>query len=419
VSDSHRLLRQPTDPRMHGFSHRSTVAQALHWIDQHARPLATEWVSLTAAASRVLAEDVTSPVDMPLFERAMMDGYAVRAADTAGASHYEKVRLRLVGELLPGEAPKTNVAPGQAVRVMTGAALPPGADAVVPVEQTESLAEFVDVLAEVVPGKHVGRRGEDVQAGTTVLHAGRRLRPQDVALLASLGISQVPVVRRPRVRLIITGNELLPLGQIPHDFRIVDANGPMLAALVERDGGCVLEATMIPDDAEAVRHAMLQPADVVLVSGGTSVGKEDHAPVVLADIGELAIHGVAMRPSSPTGMGRIQQTLVFLLPGNPVSCLCAYDFFAGRAIRLLGGRPSAWPYRSRRLPLAHKLVSQVGRVDYARVRIFDDHAEPLAIGGASILTSATRADGFVVIPEDSEGYPAGAEVEVFLYEPLP
>jgi molybdopterin molybdotransferase len=146
------------------------------------------------------------------------------------------------------------------------------------------------------------------------------------------------------------------------------------------------------------------------------VGQEDHAPVLLAEHGELAIHGIAMRPSSPAGMGRLGKRLVFLLPGNPVSCLCAYDFFAGRAIRALGGLPRQWPYRSYRAPLRRKLVSVVGRVDYARVRLSDDQVEPLAISGASVLSSTTRADGFVVVPESREGYPAGAEVEVWLYD---
>jgi molybdopterin molybdotransferase len=226
------------------------------------------------------------------------------------------------------------------------------------------------------------------------------------------------VVRRPRVHIIVTGNELLPAGEKPHGYTIVDANGPMLTALVERDGGTVTSAQIVPDNPENILAALRQPADVVLVSGGSSVGQEDFAPSLLARYGELAIHGIAMRPSSPSGMGRFEGRLVFLLPGNPVSCLCAYDFFAGRAIRLLGGRNAQWPYRSTRLPLARKLVSMIGRVDYARVCIAEGKVEPLAIGGASVLSSTTRADGFVVIPEDSEGYPPGTPVEVFLYDPL-
>ncbi len=153
----------------------------------------------------------------------------------------------------------------------------------------------------------------------------------------------------------------------------------------------------------------------MIVSGGSSVGIEDLAPTLLAKHGDLAIHGIAMRPSSPTGLGRIEHRLVFLLPGNPVSCLCAYDFFAGRAIRALGGRTKTWPYRPIRAMLTRKLSSTIGRLDYARVRVIEGAVEPLAIGGASVLSSTTRADGFVIVPADSEGFAAGADVEVWLY----
>jgi molybdopterin molybdotransferase len=157
-------------------------------------------------------------------------------------------------------------------------------------------------------------------------------------------------------------------------------------------------------------------ADVILVSGGSSVGSEDHAPRLLAELGELPIHGVAMRPSSPAGVGRIGETLVFLLPGNPVSCLCAYDFFAGRAIRLRGGRAGDWPHRRVRGSVARKIVSAIGRVDYCRVRLVDGAVEPIALSGASILSSTTRADGFVIVPAESEGYGPDSEVTVYLYE---
>jgi molybdopterin molybdotransferase len=249
-----------------------------------------------------------------------------------------------------------------------------------------------------------------------VLPGGRLLRPQDVGLLSSIGVSEVPVVRRPRVRIVVTGNELLPSGAQPTGCRIPDANGPMLEALVARDGGTASRPGIVPDDPAAILEALRDEADLVLVSGGSSVGQEDHAPHLVAEHGELAIHGIAMRPSSPTGLGRIEGRLVILLPGNPVSCLCAYDFFAGRAIRLLGGRPAQWPYHEQRLPLARKLVSVVGRVDYARVKIAEGRVEPLSIGGASVLSSTTRADGFVVVPADSEGYGPGAEVTVYLYD---
>ncbi len=205
------------------------------------------------------------------------------------------------------------------------------------------------------------------------------------------------------------------MGTSPAGYRISDANGPMLAALVTRDGGEPIVGPILPDDRDAILAALQEEADVVLVSGGSSVGQEDHVPTLLAEHGELAVHGVAMRPSSPTGMGRLGERLVFLLPGNPVSCLCAYDFFAGRAIRALGGRSRDWPYVRVAARLSRKLVSVVGRVDYARVYVSGGSAEPLAISGASVLSSVTRADGFVVVPMDSEGFPEGAEVDVFLY----
>jgi len=390
---------------MRGFARRTPVAEALGWLDAQLAPLDEELVCLDNAAGRVLARQIRSPVDVPAFARAMMDGYAVRAEDTSGASSYNRLPLRVIGSALPGRPFEGRLGPETAVRIMTGAPIPEGADAVLPAELAEAQGEEVLACGEVSPGKHVGQPGEDVKAGSTVFDGPRVLRPQDVGVLSSIGCARVPVVRRPRVRIVITGNELLPAG----------------SALVQRDGGLPLVGPIVPDQPDAIREAMLaEPADVVLISGGSSVGQEDHAPRLVAELGELPIHGIAMRPSSPTGLGRIRTTegwrLVFLLPGNPVSCLCAYDFFAGRAVRVLGGRSAQWPYAALRLPLARKVVSTIGRLDYLRMRLIDDRVEPLAISGASVLSSTTRADGFVIIPPDLEGYPPGAEVEVFLYD---
>lgn len=409
------------DVRMRGFARRTTVEAALAWVDQQALRLPGERVSVWQAAGRVLAADAISSVEVPAFARSMMDGYALQAADTLGATPYNRLELRIIGQSLAGTPFGGSVERHQAVRIMTGAPLPAGADAVLPAEKVEIHNDRLLVLDEVPPGKNVGQRGEDVFSGSVVLQSGRALRPQDLGLLSSIGQAEVEVVRKPRVRIVVTGNELLPAGTMPVGARIADANGPMLAALVARDGGCVTDPMaagnyLVPDEPGAILAAMQSEADIVLVSGGSSVGQEDHAPTLLAKHGELAIHGIAMRPSSPTGMGRLEHGIVFLLPGNPVSCLCAYDFFAGRAVRLLGGLPADWPYRQLRLPLARKLVSQVGRVDYARVRIAAGQVEPLAISGASILSSTTIADGFVVVPADREGYPAGAEVVLFLYD---
>ncbi|HVO88886.1 MAG TPA: gephyrin-like molybdotransferase Glp [Casimicrobiaceae bacterium] len=402
---------------MHGFSARAEVGRVLQWIDQHAHRLDAEQVPVDDAAGRVLAQSVSAPIDVPAFDRSAMDGYAVRGDETSGASDYNPTAFTVIGQAMPGRPFEGTVGSGCAVRIMTGAPMPRGADAVVPAEYATERDAQVEFTLAAGPGKHVGSCGEDIRAGATVLDAGRRLRPQDAGLLASLGIAHITAVKQPRVRIIVTGNEIVSPGQPKGIYDIYDANSAMLRGLVARDGGVVETHYRIGDDATRIRAALLAPgADVILVSGGSSVGSEDHAPRLLAEVGELAIHGVAMRPSSPAGAGRIGATLVFLLPGNPVSCLCAYDFFAGRAIRLRAGRPADWPHRTKQCAAARKIVSAIGRVDYCRVRLSGEEVEPLALSGASILSSTTRADGFVIVPAESEGYAPGTPVTVYLYD---
>ena len=403
---------------MRGFGRRFPVTEVVDWIDHQIKPLDCESLDLHAAAGRVAARDVVSAVDVPSFERSMMDGYAVRSSDTEGASTYNRLSFVVVGESLPGCPSGARVESGKAVRIMTGAPMPQGADAVVPVEATEPHESGRQVwIVEGAPrGKHVGRVGEDIASGDVVVPRGRKLRPQDLGVLSSVGVARVDVVRRPRVRIVITGSEILPAGTPPEGFRIADANGPMLESLVRRDGGELIASDLVADDETYLRNAITAPSDVVLVTGASSVGKEDVVPSLVRELGELLFHGLAMRPSSPAGVGRLGDTIVFLLPGNPVSTLCAYDFFAGRAIRLLGGRSAHWPYRRAPHRLRRHLNSLLGRTDYARVRVTDEGVEPLAIGGASVLSSTTRADGFVVIPESSEGFPAGALIDVWFYD---
>ncbi len=405
------------DVRMRGFADRADVADVERFLAEQTHALSSESVPLARCAGRVLAAGVVARVDVPAFARSAMDGYAVRGEDTFGASDYDPVQLVLRGLSLPGRPFAGRVGARECVRIMTGAPLPDGADAVVMAEVCAEAGERVSVREAVAPRKNVGAAGEDIAAGSAVLPVGRRLRPQDVGLLASIGVAGVDCVRVPAVRLVITGDELLPPGSRPEGARIVDSNSPMLEALVARDGGRVLPHRILPDEPERIREALAgEDADVVLVSGGSSVGQEDHAPRLVAELGCLDFHGVAMRPSSPAGVGRIGARWVFLLPGNPVSCLCAYEFFAGPTVRALGGRSRAWPHRRVRLPLARKISSALGRVDYVRVAVEQGRVLPLATSGASILSSTVRADGCVIVPRDAEGMPDGAEVEVRLYD---
>lgn len=405
------------DVRMKGFTERADVEEVERFLADAARALPGEGVPLLECIGRVLAEDVTAEVDVPGFARSAMDGYAVRGEDTFGASDYDPIALERVGLSLPGSPFDGTVGPRQAVRIMTGAPIPDGADAVVMAEVCEEVGDTVRVRDAVAPRKNVGAVGEDIRSGDALLARGRVVRPQDAGVLSSIGRAEVRCVRRPRVRLVVTGDELLPAGSRPSGAHIVDSNSVVLRGLVARDGGALLPFEILPDVPERIAAAMsASDADVVLVSGGSSVGQEDHAPRLLAELGTVDFHGVAMRPSSPAGVGRIGEHFVFLLPGNPVSCLCAYEFFAGPVVRALGGRSTAWPHPRVQLPLARKIASAIGRTDYVRVAIEEGRAVPLATSGASILSSTVRAAGCVIVPREREGMPEGTDVEVLLYD---
>ncbi|MEM8945190.1 MAG: gephyrin-like molybdotransferase Glp [Planctomycetota bacterium] len=407
------------DVRMRGFGERASVAEAMAWLDSELDVRGTagiESVPLSEAAGRVLAEDTVSTVNVPQFRRAMMDGYALIAEDVATASPASPVELEIVADCVPGDAFRGEVRNGQAVRIMTGAALPLGVDAVLPVEHTRNVERRVYAVRNLQAGKHLGRIGEDVEAGELVLAKGRVLRPQDLGLLSSIGATSIAVAQRPKVQIVVTGNELLPAGQVPNTNRIVDANGPMLDALVQRDGGCPLQTGIVPDDRDAILARLLDDSDIVITSGGSSVGREDHVPTLLAEHGTLAVHGVAMRPAASLGMGTLDGRLVLMLSGNPVACLWGYDLFASRAVRSLGGLPRDWPYRRTKCKLASDVKSRVGRMDYVRLKINQSVATPIENRGASVLSSTTQADGFLVIPPETESCPAGSEVGAFFYD---
>lgn len=426
-------MEPPTEPpqffdvRMRGFRDRASVEAVIDLVDAQTEPLDSETVALREAFGRVLATAVYAQLAVPGFDRAAMDGYALRGEETFGASDYNPLSFTVVGQVLPGSAFAGIVQPGQAVRIMTGAPLPAGTDAVVPAEYTQESGGIVRISEAVPPARHVSRTGEDIAVGQQLFAAGRVLRAQDLGLLASVGVATVSVIRRPRVAVIVTGDELLPPGSKPTGYQIVDSNSPMLAALVGRDAGRVQVLPIVPDQPDALGQALRLAsgeADVVLVSGGSSVGREDHAPRLLAELGQLLVHGVALRPASPTGLGRLGRTLVVLLPGNPVSCLCAYDLFAGRAIRRLAGLAGELPYLQVVARLSGKISSALGRTDYVRLRWTSPPTdaqtigtvEPLAISGASILSTTTVADGFTLVDAACEGHAIGATVGVYLYD---
>jgi molybdopterin molybdotransferase len=398
------------------FARFESLAAVLDWLDLRTAPLPPETVAPAGAFGRVLAEDIVAPLDFPPFDRAAVDGYAVRGLDTAGAGGYGPLFLPLCGEIAAGCADPGRLPPGGAFRIAAGAPLPAAADAVAPLAYAEEMAGQVEFTEAVAPGENVARRGTDFTQGARLLPAGRRLGPRDLAVLAACGIGAIRVAGRPRARLVLAGAGLAAAERGVHE--VFEADAALLAALVARDGGGVETCRRVAGDPAALREALSEPAvDVILVAGGSGEGRTDGAASALREAGELAFHGIALEPARSAGVGRVGNTLVFLLPGEPVACLCAYDSLAGRALRVLAGFGTAPPYPQRRAVLARKIASALGSVDYCRVRLdAAGTAEPLATGRHTGLAALAWADGFLWVPEDSEGYPAGAEVAVFLYD---
>lgn len=407
-------MDRPPTTRSYGAAAVETVLRAL---DATTVPLPGETIPVAAAGGRVLAAAINAPTNLPAYRRAMMDGYAVRSVDLVSASPESPLALKVVGRCRPGQAPQRELESGQALDTTTGAPVPDSADTVIPREQI--LGTFdgsIQVQTPAIPGKHVGAIGEDVKRGESLFPRYRRLRPQDLGLLAALGIRSVEVVRDPRILIFSSGPEILPPGVSPRGYQIADTNSPMLQAAIERDGGTASFAGTLPDSPAAFIEALQHGADLIVISGGTSVGAEDWGPRVLSEIGKLEFHGIAIRPGAPTAIGSVGPKRVFLLPGNPVACLFAYDLMVGRVIRRLAARASDWPYPKIHGTLTHSLQSQKGRVDYVRVLRRGDQIEPILQGGASILSSTTRADGFLLVDADATEIPAGSIVEVFVYD---
>ncbi|MEZ7975198.1 MAG: molybdopterin molybdotransferase MoeA [SAR324 cluster bacterium] len=416
-------MKSKADIRMRGFLKRTPVKTLLALIKEHSQSLSSEEILTVEASGRILTQEIISTVNVPNFDRSAMDGYALHAESTFGASTYNPLMFSIVGQVTPGESFESEVQSGEALSIMTGGPLPKGTNAVLMAENAEIVGDQIQVIDAVSPGKHVGLIGEDIKKNQSILKNGRFLRPQDIGVLASIGLKSVKVVRKPEVELFITGNELLKHGEQAGGVKIIDSNSVMLSPLIKRDGGLLKAVHHLPDNRDLLRkHLYESNADLIIVTGGTSVGIEDHGPILLDELGELLVHGITMRPAAPTGFGLISgkpsggAQKVFLLPGNPVSCLSAYDYFVGRTLRLMGGRSSEWPYRNKLVKLATKISSQIGRTEYVRLRIENECAFFIAAGGASILSSTTLADAFLLTEEESEGFAEGDEVRVWLYD---
>jgi len=388
--------------------------------------LPSEVISVQRALNRALAEDVTAETSVPSFEKSAMDGYAVIAEETFGASPTNPALLRLIGESKIGETPKIVLHRGQTAAIATGAPVPQGANAVVMVENTKRLETGdIEIHAPVAPGENVAQVGEDVKQGAVVLERGRKLKPPDLGLLVALGRIAVRVVRKPRVGVLSTGNELTDAARATAG-KIADVNRPVLMAMVEECGGMPVDLGIAKDNAEQISLKLahgLRSTDLVLVTAGTSAGKGDLVPDVINALGKpgMLVHGIAMRPSLPTGLAVVEGKPIVSLPGLPVSAMFAFSTFVQPLIlRMLGTEPDPQPKVKARI--TKRIVGVPGFRTFVRVLVREEegklHAEPLRTPGSGILTTLTRANGIVVVPENIEGFDEEAEVEVQLFRPV-
>ncbi len=389
-----------------------------------------EEIGTPASLGRVLGREVNAPEDLPSFARSTMDGYAVRARDTFGASESMAAYLTLTGEIVMGKAAEVSVGEMSAVRIATGGMLPEGADAVVMLEHTTMLdAGMIEVVRPVAPGENVIQVGEDVKLGRTVLHRGHRIRPQDIGLLCGLGVTTVPVYRRPTVAVIPTGNEIVPPEASPQPGQVRDINSFHLAALIEQAGARPIRYGVVPDDEgcleEAVRRAVSE-SELVVLSGGSSVGTRDLTEKVLTSLGKRGIlfHGVAVKPGKPTLCALVEGRPVFGLPGHPAAVVIGYDLFVKPVLKSLSGEESPpWAARAGRTVtafLTRSIASRSGREDYLRVALEMEGEELRArpiLGKSGLISTLVGAVGTVVIPEQKLGLEKGEQVVVRFFSP--
>ena len=377
-------------------------------------------MELGDALGRVPAAPVLAPHDLPGFARATVDGYAVRAADTFGASESLPAYLTVTGSVTMGAAATADVAPGAAVAIPTGGALPRSADAVVMVEHTqEPLPGAIEVMRPAAPGDGLVRADEDARAGVELVPAGRPLRAQDLGMLAAAGVTTLAVHARPRVAIVSTGDEVVaPQTPVLEPGQVRDATAVALAALVRDAGGEPDPRGIVPDDRAALEQALRRASDgcdMVVVSAGSSVGARDETAAAVAALGEPGIwcHGLAIRPGKPTLLADCDGVPVVGLPGNPRSALVVFRLIGVPLVRLVGGITAPPPDPVVRARLERDLPSAAGRLDVVQVRLRGGLAEPL-FGKSALLSMLTTADGYVVVPEPATGLAGGTDVDVVL-----
>jgi molybdenum cofactor synthesis domain-containing protein len=393
------------------------LEEALDFLFESVIPIErTETISIRDANARVIARPAVSTLDVPPFDRAAMDGYAVIAEDTFGAGAYDPKSLRCIEKVYTGQVPTRRVSRGTCIEIATGAPLPEGADAVVMVEETEKTGgDEIRVLTPVYPRQHVGRRAADIEGGQSLLEAGDVLNPSRIGALAATGVTMVEVYARPTVAILSTGNEIVEPGQPLKPGQIYDINRYTLASIIGAHGGLAVVHPTAPDRIEDLTAAVEATAreDLLVFSGGSSVGERDLIMDALGRMGEVIFHGIAVKPGKPTVFGRIGRRPVLGMPGYPTSCLSNAYLLLVPMLRRMARLPEYRPH-SVRLPLGRRVVSTTGRHQFFTVRIADGTAVP-AFKASGDITSMSQADGYIEIPAQTDIVEAGEVVDVKLF----
>lgn len=383
-----------------------------------------ETIPIETCFGRTLGKDIVSDVDLPDFSRSIMDGFAVRASSTFGASEGNPAYLNMPYTIRMGESPDFSIGPGEAAKISTGGMLPKGADSVVMVEHTDAIDDTtLEVYRSVAPGQNIIEVGEDIRSSDTILFKGQKLRPQEIGLLAAFGISRVPVYRKPVVGIISTGDEVLPIHEIPTVGKIRDINSYTLSGQVADSGGIFKTLGIVKDDYDALLEKCrqgLEQSDMVMVSGGSSVGMRDFTMEVLSALPEAQIlaHGISISPGKPTILARIGEKPFWGLPGHVVSAMVVFNAVVRPFLDHIGGCEPA--YRKGKVcyaRLRRNIASAQGRVDYVRVKLVEDHDEIIAepiLGKSGLIRTMVKADGLLKIDKNTEGLDKDTEVRVEL-----
>lgn len=406
--------------RLKGFEKLTNVDEALAILLKalKLKRLSSERVALENSLGRVSGEDIVAPFDLPSFDRSAVDGYAVRAEDTLEASQFKPKTVKLTQ--------RNNVAKGQAKQVWTGNPLPKDADAVVMLEHTRPVKNGIQIIVSVTPNENVSRRGEDIKKGEIATESGIRLQPHHVGLLAALGITHISAVRKPKAAILSTGNELVELSKKPPVNKITNSNRFTIAGLCQEIGAETLYLGIARDNEGEIGSKILEgigKADLVITTGGTSVGAVDLVPLTVNKLGKpgIVVHGVAVRPGMPTGLGIIKGKPIFVLSGYPVAASVGFEVFARPTILRLMGIANE-PRFMVKAKLTRRVAGALGRRVYLRVKTVEKagefYAEPVRTKGSGLYSSMVKANGYAIIPEDREGLEEDETVLVHFFSPL-